>query len=144
MAAQDEEIPADLQRLIDQFIAFCYDEARLLDRINLRQTRLTVRKGTIVLQLPYMDRNRQKLRLHVTRKQDRWCFSDAGKTLDGCKRSVYQTYLRHVVQWYGVQVNKGVMALETPAAGFAGRLYTFIRVLRTLDHLVQSHATEAA
>lgn len=136
MTAQSADIPAELQTLVDQFITFCSDEARLLDRVNLKQTRLTIKKGELFLHLPYVDRNRQKLRLRVVRKQENWVFSDDGTTLEGSKRSVYEQYLRQVVRWYGLQTRQGVLTMETSPAGFSGKCYTFIRVLRTLDHLV--------
>ncbi len=136
MTAQGAEIPVELQTLVDQFIAFCSAEARLLDRVNLKQTRLTIKKGELFLHLPYVDRNRHKLRLRVTRKQETWVFSDDGITLEGTKRSVYERYLRQMLKWYGFQAHNGVQTLETLPEGFSGKCYTFIRVLRTLDHLV--------
>lgn len=136
MTVQSADIPTELQTLVNQFITFCSDEARLLDRVNLKQTRLTLKKGELYLHLPYVDRNRHKLRLRVIRKQKAWVFSDDGTTLEGTKRSVYERYLRQMVKWYGFQAHQGILTLETLPEGFSGNCYTFIRVLRTLDHLV--------
>ncbi|MBI4551775.1 MAG: hypothetical protein HY710_05865 [Candidatus Latescibacteria bacterium] len=137
MAVAKPIVPEELQHLIARFILFCREETLLLDGVDLKKTRVTAKKGGLTLQLPYVDRHRRPVLLDVTQQQDRWLLSDGGRILAGCRGRLCQAYLRHVLRWYGLARRDGALILETSAAGFAGKLYTFIRVLRTIDYLIQ-------
>jgi len=140
MSSSIPPVPEELQRLVTQFIRFYRDEVHLLNGVDLRKTRVTAKKGRLMLQLPYVDRHHRPFQLDVIQDRDRWCLSDGGRILADCRGPRCQAYLRHALQWYGLRRQKGALILETAASGFAGRLHTYLRVLRTLDYLIHSQA----
>lgn len=144
MASPQPPVPEELQHLVIQFIRFCREEALLLDGVDLQKTRVITKQGHLLLQLPYVDRHRRPLRIDVSQDRDGWRLSDGGRIVTGCEGASCRWYLSRVLQWYGLVLHRGSLILKTPATGFAGRLSTFIRVLRTIDHLIRSQTAQAA